>query len=126
MVVWLIRRLTLRGTPCDPSNHLLDVRFLTGAIERLSRSPPWFCHSGRRILERNAMRNQPLPMLFGGKFVRYLCALALVLGAFNLHPLFAQENVDWRYHGNTLDNQRYQDVDQINPHNVHRLKPAWI
>jgi alcohol dehydrogenase (cytochrome c) len=34
--------------------------------------------------------------------------------------------MDWRYHGNTLDNQRYQDVDQINPHNVARLKPAWV
>jgi PQQ-dependent dehydrogenase (methanol/ethanol family) len=50
----------------------------------------------------------------------------LVLGALNIHPLLAQENVDWRYHGNTLDNERYQDVDQINPSNVHKLKPAWI
>ena len=49
----------------------------------------------------------------------------MLLGACNV-PLFAQDNVDWRYHGNTLDNERYQDVDQINPPNVAKLKPAWI
>jgi alcohol dehydrogenase (cytochrome c) len=50
----------------------------------------------------------------------------LLAGAFATHPLAAQPNLDWRYNGNSLDNQRYQDVDQINPHNVARLKPAWI
>ena len=55
----------------------------------------------------------------------YACALALLLGACSV-PSFAQDNMDWRYHGNTLDNERYQDVDQINPHNVAKLKPAWI
>src|SRR5260370_41210374 len=55
----------------------------------------------------------------------YACVLALLLGAGNV-PSFAQTNVDWRYHGNTLDNQRFQNVDQINLNNVHRLKPAWI
>jgi quinohemoprotein ethanol dehydrogenase len=55
----------------------------------------------------------------------YACVLVLLLGAANL-PSFAQDNMDWRYHGNTLDNERYQDVDQINPHNVANLKPAWI
>ncbi len=72
------------------------------------------------------MRNQVPSRSFDIGFVRSLCALALVLGAFNLYPLFAQENVEWRNHGNTLDNQRYQDVDQINRNNVHKLKPAWI
>jgi quinohemoprotein ethanol dehydrogenase len=55
----------------------------------------------------------------------YACALALLLGAC-IVPSFAQANMDWRYHGNTLDNERYQDVDQINPNNVAKLKPAWI
>jgi alcohol dehydrogenase (cytochrome c) len=55
----------------------------------------------------------------------YPCALVLLLGAVNA-PSFAQSKMDWRYHGNTQDNQRYQDVDQINPHNVARLKPAWV
>jgi glucose dehydrogenase len=55
----------------------------------------------------------------------YGCALALLLGAGGV-PSFAQSNVDWRYNGNGLDNERYQDVDQINPHNVAKLKPAWI
>ena len=53
------------------------------------------------------------------------CVLALLLGAGSA-PSLAQANRDWRYNGNTLDNERYQDVDQINPHNVAKLKPAWI
>lgn len=72
------------------------------------------------------MRKQFPPRLFSINLVRSVCALALVLGAFNFHSLFAQENVDWRYNGNDLSNQRYQDLDQINPHNVANLKPAWI
>jgi len=45
---------------------------------------------------------------------------------FTVQPLLAQENLDWRYHGQNLFNQNYQDVDQINPKNVSKLKPAWI
>jgi alcohol dehydrogenase (cytochrome c) len=30
------------------------------------------------------------------------------------------------YYGNDLGNQRYQNLDQINPGNVSTLKPAWI
>jgi quinohemoprotein ethanol dehydrogenase len=58
----------------------------------------------------------------------YACALALLACALVTHPLLGQHdgNVDWRYNGNTLDNQRFQDVDQINPHNVAKLKPAWV
>ena len=55
-----------------------------------------------------------------------ICAFTLLFCAFNIRPSFAQQNLDWRYHGNTLDNERFQDVDQINPSNVSRLKPAWI
>ncbi len=64
------------------------------------------------------MRNRSFPI---SKY-----AFALLCGAFNIHLVDAHEHLDWRYHGNTLDNQRFQDVDQINPHNVARLKPAWI
>jgi alcohol dehydrogenase (cytochrome c) len=58
-------------------------------------------------------------------------AFALVFCAFNTSPSFAQnprsvQNVDWRYHGNTQSNERFQNVDQINPSNVAQLKPAWI
>ena len=55
-----------------------------------------------------------------------ICAFTLLFCAFNIRPSFAQQNLDWRYHGNTLSNERFQDVDQINPSNVSRLKPAWI
>jgi len=61
------------------------------------------------------------------------CAFALLYCAVSIRPSFAQDqnnqdqdNVDWRYHGNTLSNQRFQNVDQINPSNVAKLKPAWI
>ncbi len=53
-------------------------------------------------------------------------AVAALYCAFSPGPSFAQENLDWRYHGNTLSNERFQDVDQINPSNVANLKPAWI
>jgi quinohemoprotein ethanol dehydrogenase len=52
-------------------------------------------------------------------------AIALVCCAFSIEPLFAQE-LDWKYNGNDVSNQRYQNIDQINPSNVSQLKPAWI
>jgi quinohemoprotein ethanol dehydrogenase len=54
------------------------------------------------------------------------CALLLLCCVFSIHSVFAEENLDWRYHGKDLANQRFQDVDQINPSNVAKLKPAWI
>jgi alcohol dehydrogenase (cytochrome c) len=71
------------------------------------------------------MKNRVRPGLTCVNLVGYACALALLLGAGGVKS-FAQDNMDWRYNGNTLDNERYQDVDQINPHNVSHLKPAWI
>jgi len=35
-------------------------------------------------------------------------------------------NLDWRHYGNDLHNTRFQDVDQINPGNVGKLKVAWV
>jgi quinohemoprotein ethanol dehydrogenase len=58
-------------------------------------------------------------------FSMLMGAFALLYCVFNISPSFAQ-NLDWRYHGNTQSNERFQDVDQINPSNVARLKPAWI
>src|SRR5882724_8100596 len=46
--------------------------------------------------------------------------------AVNRSSTAAALNLDWPYYGNDLGNSRYQDVDQINPSNVARLKPAWI
>jgi len=53
-------------------------------------------------------------------------ALALLCCAFSIQPLYAQENLEWRHNGQDSANQRFQDVDQINPSNVAKLKPAWI
>jgi alcohol dehydrogenase (cytochrome c) len=39
---------------------------------------------------------------------------------------FAENALDWVHNGKNWDNQRFQDVDQINPANVAKLKPAWI
>jgi quinohemoprotein ethanol dehydrogenase len=78
------------------------------------------------------MRNR-LPMRSTHvSFAMSMCTFALLYCAVNIRPSFAQNNqgqnnnVDWRYHGNTLSNQRFQDVDQINPSNVAKLKPVWI
>jgi len=38
----------------------------------------------------------------------------------------AAENHDWPNHGNDLANTRFQNVDQINPTNVKKLKVAWV
>lgn len=38
----------------------------------------------------------------------------------------SSQNVNWRYYGNNLLNERYQDLDQINPSNVSQLQPAWV
>ena len=38
----------------------------------------------------------------------------------------AQQRVDWPFYGNDHAGRRYQNLDQINPSNVARLKPAWI
>ncbi|MDQ6767580.1 MAG: PQQ-binding-like beta-propeller repeat protein [Candidatus Eremiobacteraeota bacterium] len=35
-------------------------------------------------------------------------------------------DVDWTHYGNDLGNMRYQNLDQINPTNVGRLRPAWV
>jgi PQQ-dependent dehydrogenase (methanol/ethanol family) len=60
------------------------------------------------------------------------CAIPLICCAFTAQPLFAEaaldshENLDWQHNGKDWANQRFQDVDQINPRNVSKLKPAWI
>ncbi|MBC5801021.1 MAG: PQQ-binding-like beta-propeller repeat protein [Candidatus Eremiobacteraeota bacterium] len=36
------------------------------------------------------------------------------------------QDLNWRYYGNDLLNQRYQNVDEIDPSNVSRLQPAWV
>src|ERR1700689_2050607 len=59
---------------------------------------------------------------FGFPLWKY--AIALLCCAFTIEPLFAQE-LDWKYYGNDIYNQRYQNIDQINPTNVSQLKPAW-
>ena len=65
------------------------------------------------------------------RFSMLMGAFALLYCLFNISPSFAQnpssvQNLDWRYHGNTQSNERFQDIDQINPSNVAQLKPAWI
>jgi len=36
------------------------------------------------------------------------------------------QNVNWLSYGNDLANTRFQNLDQINPKNVHNLKVAWV
>jgi quinohemoprotein ethanol dehydrogenase len=53
--------------------------------------------------------------------------LSLFFAPISSRQTLAQvSNVDWPFYGNDLGNQRYQNVDQINPANVSNLKPTWI
>ena len=52
------------------------------------------------------------------KYAFKLIVPSVLLGMVLSVPSFAQDNMDWRYNGNTLDNERYQDVDQINPSTI--------
>lgn len=36
------------------------------------------------------------------------------------------QHLNWPFYGNDPANTRFQNVDQINPSNVSRLKPAWV
>ena len=71
------------------------------------------------------MRNQLQVRSTQFSFPMWKCAIALLCCAFSIEPLFAQE-VDWVYNGHDVYNERYADIDQINPSNVSQLKPAWI
>jgi quinohemoprotein ethanol dehydrogenase len=51
-------------------------------------------------------------------------AIALLACAFCIEPLLAQE-VDWPYFAGDVWNQRYADIDLINPSNVSHLAVAW-
>jgi quinohemoprotein ethanol dehydrogenase len=51
---------------------------------------------------------------------------ALYLGASRTSAEREHGNRDWLHHGNDLANTRFQNLDQINPHNVKNLKVAWV
>lgn len=51
---------------------------------------------------------------------------AVTAGATGLTAAPAARSVNWRYYGNDLSNTRYQNLDQVSPGNVGKLRPAWI
>ena len=60
-----------------------------------------------------------------------LLAAVVLVGAiglyFSAHRSYAHPgNLDWTQYGKDLANTRFQDVDQINPSNVAKLKVAWV
>ena len=56
-----------------------------------------------------------------------LCfGVALYFGASRTWAEREHGNHDWLHHGNDLANTRFQNLDQINPHNVKNLKVAWV
>jgi len=61
-----------------------------------------------------------------------VAAVALCFGIalyFGAPPISAERehaNHDWPNHGNDLANTRFQNLDQINPHNVNKLQVAWV
>src|SRR5438270_9219553 len=69
--------------------------------------------------------------LFLGSSVFLLVIVGLLAGVRFLmaRPAATGSNrttVNWLHYGNDLANTRYQDVDQINPGNVAKLKVAWV
>jgi quinohemoprotein ethanol dehydrogenase len=66
--------------------------------------------------------------------MRVIAVLLLFVGTFSvflwrttgLAKADSPKNIDWPLYGNDPANTRYQNVDQINPSNVKKLKPAWI
>jgi quinohemoprotein ethanol dehydrogenase len=60
-----------------------------------------------------------------GSFAAVLMA-SLVSSLLNAQSPAAASNLDWLHYGNDLANSRFQDVDQITPLNVSKLKPVWI
>jgi quinohemoprotein ethanol dehydrogenase len=69
------------------------------------------------------------PRAAHGHAVMLVCASAMLMAAFNVPQLKAQENetnVSWRYYGNDLANTRFQNIDQVNTTNASQLKVAWV
>jgi glucose dehydrogenase len=50
----------------------------------------------------------------------------LIMLALTAGSTMAQSEHDWRHYGNDLANTRFQNLDQINPNNVHKLQVAWV
>src|SRR6266436_2519033 len=91
-------------------------------------------NSGNAILEflaqsmRSAVGQRPAAR----NIILIVAAVTLVFAAalyFGASPTSAQRehaNHDWPNHGNDLANTRFQNLDQINPNNVHKLQVAWV
>jgi alcohol dehydrogenase (cytochrome c) len=56
---------------------------------------------------------------------RYCVAVLTAMASIALAQKPAQ-SVDWPFYSNDLGGVRYQNVDQINPTNVSKLRPAWV
>ena len=63
-------------------------------------------------------------LLYAALFIA--SALAFSLLWIKSSQAYTASNIDWPRYGNDLGNTRFQDVDQINPENVKRLKVAWV
>src|SRR5260370_14312383 len=50
----------------------------------------------------------------------------LIMLGLSTGSTMAQSEQDWRKYGNDLANTRFQNLDQINPNNVHKLQVAWV
>lgn len=79
------------------------------------------------------MKSFSPPRVAHGRAVLLVCASAMLLAAFNIPQLKAQDrdhqgptNLDWPYYGNDLANTRFQNVDQITTSNASHLQVAWV
>src|SRR6266567_2822102 len=75
---------------------------------------------------RSAAGQRPAPR----NVVLIVAAAALCLGValyFGASRTSAEHaDYDWPNHGKDLANTRFQNLDQVNPHNVNKLQVAWV
>src|SRR5258707_14070647 len=75
---------------------------------------------------RSAVGQRPAPR----NIVLIVAAAALCLGValyFGASRTSAEHaDHDWPNHGKDLANTRFQNLDQVNPHNVNKLQVAWV
>ncbi len=60
-----------------------------------------------------------------GRWTRHLMIAPAALALVAATSPATRSEVDWAHYGNSLHNDRYQNLDQITPGSVGRLKPAW-
>ena len=116
-----------QSNPSLSSGFRLEGLLLRSWLNRLgplTRRREEFPSLPQLVLERWQMNREVLTEKKVGSALVWGFGM-LVLGL-TAGSTMAQNAHDWRNYGNNLANTRFQNLDQINPDNVHKLKVAWV